>query len=481
MIKTRIQRPVFLSIILLVLLASCTKKELRNGIPNFSWIEEVGAKRFPTQDHTPISVNDFGAVADTSIISTQAIQAAIDACAAQGGGKVVFEAGDYCSGSIFLKSGVQLHLDEGVRLFGSQKLTDYPLMPTRVAGIEMEWPAGLITAVNQDNVALTGSGEIWGQGKVFWDSYWKLRQEYDVQQLRWIADYDCMRPRMVLIQDCTHATILGNKFFEAGFWTIHILYSSQVTIDGVFIDNNNAGRGPSTDGIDIDSSNRILVQNCDISCNDDNICLKAGRDADGLRVNRPTEFVIIRNSIARHGDGLFTCGSETSGGIRNVLCYDMKAIETEIGLRFKSALNRGGIVENIWIANVEMIDLRDAFQINLNWNPNYSYTQLPESFEGKSIPKHWQVLLEPVSPEEGLPQIRNIYFTDIVARNCKVGMVCEGVEQSPIRDFHFTNVFVHAQRPGRMYWAQDWTTNNVTFEFENSAAMDIQNSQNAQL
>ncbi|MDD3166128.1 MAG: glycoside hydrolase family 28 protein, partial [Bacteroidales bacterium] len=86
MIKTRIQRPVFLSIILLVLLASCTKKELRNGIPNFSWIEEVGAKRFPTQDHTPISVNDFGAVADTSIISTQAIQAAIDACAAQGGG-----------------------------------------------------------------------------------------------------------------------------------------------------------------------------------------------------------------------------------------------------------------------------------------------------------------------------------------------------------------------------------------------------------
>jgi len=454
---------------------------IREGIPNFKWIGEVGAKKIPSIDHI-FNVVDFGAVADTAIISTKAIQTAIDACAASGGGMVTFTPGDYCMGSVFLKSGVNFNIPKGVRLYGCQDIIHYPVIDTRVAGIEMKWPAALISAVDQETVAITGEGEVWGQGKVFWDKYWTMRYDYDNRSLRWIVDYDCMRPRMILFQNCTNVTMKGNSYFEAGFWTVHILYSNQVTIDGILVNNNNAGRGPSTDGIDIDSSTRVLVENCDISCNDDNFCLKAGRDADGLRVNRPTEYVVIRNCTARQGDGLFTCGSETSGSIRHIISYDMTALGTKVGLRFKSALNRGGVVEDIWLANIKMEDIRDPFQINLNWNPSYSYSRLPAPYVWDSIPAHWKVMLTPVDPpEKGLPIFRNIHFTDIQAKSCQVALICEGVEASPVEGFSLKNVHITAENPGRMYWAKNWNLKNVFIGGENGEKVEIQHTNNVPL
>jgi len=451
------------------------------GIPNFKWMKEVGARQKPSS-LKQYNACDFGAVADTSVLSTVAVQKAIDQCAAKGGGMVTFSKGNYCIGSIFLKSGVNFNIPEGVQLFGSQDLKNYPIIDTRVAGIEMKWPAALITTIGQKNVEISGKGKVWGQGKVFWEKYWNMRKDYDKRDLRWIIDYDCMRPRLVLIQDCQDFTMTGNGYFEAGFWTVHILYSQYVTIDGIVVNNNNAGKGPSTDGIDIDSSNRILVQNCDISCNDDNFCLKAGRDADGLRVNRPTEYVVIRNCIARQGDGLFTCGSETSGGIRNIVTYNMTALGTKVGMRFKSALNRGGVVENIYLANIRMQDIRDPFQINLNWNPAYSYSELPKGFVWDSIPAHWKVMLTKVEPASlGLPIFRNIWFNDIQAKNCKVAIICEGVEASPVEGFHLTNVHITGENPGHMYWAKNWKLKNVSISGENGERVDIKNTVNVPL
>ena len=166
------------------------------------------------------------------------------------------------------------------------------------------------------------------------------------------------------------------------------------------INNNIGGHGPSTDGIDIDSSTNILIEHCDIDCNDDNICIKAGRDADGLRVNRPTENVVVRHCITRRGAGLITCGSETSGSIRNVLGYQLKAFGTSSALRLKSAMNRGGTVENIYMTQVEVDSVGSILAADLNWNPSYSYSRLPMEFEGKDIPEHWKVMLTPVEPKE---------------------------------------------------------------------------------
>jgi hypothetical protein len=117
--------------------------------------------------------------------------------------------------------------------------------------------------------------------------------------LRWAADYDSRRPRLIQIFNAKHVTLSGPLLTRSGFWTVHICYSDDVHVDGVTIRNNVGGRGPSTDGIDIDSSKHVLVEHADISVNDDALCLKAGRDADGLRVNRPDEDIVVRDSTVR--------------------------------------------------------------------------------------------------------------------------------------------------------------------------------------
>ncbi|MEY2917233.1 MAG: hypothetical protein RIS73_947, partial [Bacteroidota bacterium] len=255
--------------------------------PKLDWVNKVGAKSFPASKKI-FSVNDYGAVSDTVIVNTKAIQKAIDDCAAKGGGIVTFKPGTYVSGSIFVKSNVVLQIDKGVLILGSQNFDDYPDINTRIAGLEMVWPAALINLIDVKNAALTGKGIVNARGKFCWDLYWKTRKEYDAKGLRWIVDYDVKRVRTVLVQNSENVTVKDLTFKNAGFWTVQLLYSAKITVDGVVIKNNEDGSGPSTDGIDVDSSTWVLIQNCDIDCNDDNFCLKAGRDWDGLRVNKPT-------------------------------------------------------------------------------------------------------------------------------------------------------------------------------------------------
>lgn len=437
------------------------------GIPNFKWMKEVGARQKPS-NQTIFNACDYGAVSDTTVLSTAAVQKAIDACATKGGGIVTFSKGNYCIGSIFLKSGVNFNIPEGVQLFGSQDLNNYPIIDTRVAGIEMKWPAALISTIGQKNVAITGKGKVWGQGKVFWEKYWRMRKDYDKRDLRWIVDYDCMRPRLVLIQDCQDFTMTEAGFFEAGFWTVHILYSQYVTIDGILVNNNNAGKGPSTDGIDIDSSNRILVQNCDISCNDDNFCLKAGRDADGLRVNRPCEYVVIRNCVAGAGGGLITCGSETSGGIRNIWVDNLSAKGTSVGFRVKSALNRGGVVENIFINNLTMTNVAVPIEVTTNWNPSYSYSELPKGYNQDSIPVHWKKMLEKVPAAQGIPVFKNIFVYNLVASGARRAISVSGMPESIVDGFYLSNVAIEARSAGSINFSKGWRFKNVAISAPDS-------------
>jgi polygalacturonase len=286
------------------------------------WVSKVGASPFVAATKI-FSANDYGAVNDGATLSSPFIQKAIDACAAKGGGIVTLKPGTYVSGSIFLKDKVNLRIDKGVLILGSQNFDDYPEIDTRIAGIEMKWPAALINIINVKNATVSGDGVINARGKFCWDKYWTMRKDYDAKGLRWIVDYDAKRVRTLLVQNSSDINIKGLTFKNAGFWTVQLLYSHHITVDGLIIKNNEDGNGPSTDGIDVDSSSWVLIQNCDIDCNDDNFCLKAGRDWDGLRVNRPTEYVVIRKSLARKGAGLVTLGSETSGGIRHVLATDL--------------------------------------------------------------------------------------------------------------------------------------------------------------
>jgi polygalacturonase len=382
---------------------------------------------------------DFGAVGDGEAINTRPIQAAIDAAAGAGGGSVVLKPGVYMSGSLFVKSNVTLLIGRGATLKGLRDLAAYPMVRTRVAGIEMDWPAGLVD----------------GDGKVFWDSYWALRREYDPKNLRWAADYDCRRPRLIHIYDADAVEVSGLNLARSGFWTVHVCYSRDVKVSDLIIRNNLGGRGPSTDGIDIDSSERVLVERCDLSVNDDAICIKAGRDWDGLRVARPCRQVKIRDCIVRDALAGMTFGSETSGGFEDIEVSGLRIeYPVPLGIFFKSGHTRGGVINNIALKNIHLQDVGTLFRVNLNWYPNYSYAQIPAGMT--DIPDYWRALATPVPREQGIPRIRDVRLSDIRAIGGKIGFEAAAYEEASLRDFTFDRLDWDVREAGTIANAENW-------------------------
>lgn len=446
--------------------------------PDLSWADQVGSRQLP-EDKQTLSANAFGAVADSSILSTEAIQKAIDSCAISGGGTVTLEPGYYQTGALFIKSGVNLRLNKGVTLLASTDIHYYPEFPSRIAGIEMTWPAAVINIVGEKNASVSGEGIIDCRGKVFWDKYWAMRKDYEARGLRWIVDYDCKRVRGILVERSSDVTLQGFTLMRTGFWGCQVLYSDHCTVDGLTINNNLGGHGPSTDGIDIDSSTNILIENCDIDCNDDNICIKAGRDADGLRVNRPTENVVIRNCTARRGAGLITCGSETSGSIRNILGYDLQAMGTSAVLRLKSAMTRGGTVENIYMTRVQADSTRQVLVADLNWNPSYSYSTLPDAYKGKEVPEHWNVMLTPVEPKEkGYPHFRNVYLSKVKATNVQNFITASGGNDTlRLKNFFLYDIDAQARRVGKINFTKNFNVEKVTLKVEEPQSMTVEENE----
>src|SRR6266567_2128815 len=436
------------------------------------WVREVGARRVPERRRTFLA-NSFGAIGDGATNSTKAIQRAIDSCASAGGGVVTFRPGVYLTGALFLKSNLNLRIDQGVTLLGSQTEADYPSIWTRVAGIEMKWPAALINVNEQKNVKLSGGGTIDGRGQKWWDKYWTLRRDYEPRGLRWAADYDAERVRLIVIWKSTDVSVENLTLQRSGFWTVQVVYSDRVTVSGIRIRDN---AGPSTDGIDIDSSSNILIQNCDIDNNDDDICLKAGRDADGLRVNRPTEYVVVRNNITRRGGGMLSFGSETSGGIRKVVAYNNRGIGTSEGIRFKSAKTRGGFVEDVLIRDIRMENVPLPFTFTLNWNPSYSYATIPKDI--KNIPPHWIALSTPVIPvERGLCEFRNITIENVQVVGARRIFSVSGLADKPILNVNWANITAEGSEAGFIEYARDWKMKNVKLRTQDGASVKVANSE----
>ena len=420
------------------------------------------------------NVMQYGAAGNGKTLDSPAIQRAIDAASVHGG-TVIVPPGTYLSGAIFVKSGVTLEIQSGATILGSQSIADYPMMPTRIAGIEMSWPAALVNVYDQRDVAITGKGTVDGDGKVFWEAYWTLRRSYESRGLRWAADYDAHRPRLIQVFHSDHVKLNQLMLRRSGFWTVHICYSHDVAIDNIAIRNNEDGRGPSTDGIDIDSSNNIVVSHADIAVNDDALCLKAGRDSDGLRVARPTENVVIRDSIVRAGAAGVTFGSETSGGFRHIEASGIRVLApVPVGILIKSAHTRGGFGEDINLHDFTLENVAVAVRIDMNWNPSYSYATIPPG--STNYPPYWTVLATPVAEAQGRAHFHDVRISHIRG-TAKTAFEVAGYPSLPLDHFTLSNFDLQTQTAGHIADARDWTFSNVILKTADGSKLSLADSQ----
>jgi len=253
------------------------------------------------------SITDFGAVGNGTTLNTEAIQKTIDHLATSGGGAVVIPEGVFLSGAIFLKAGVDLELEKNAVLKGSTNIADYPISKTRIEGHFQPWLPALVNADHVDHLRISGEGTLDGSGKPFWDEF-RRRIAAD----RSTKNLDVPRPRLVFIEYCNDAQVIGLHFKDSGFWNLHVFHCHDCLISG--LDISAGASSPSTDGMDIDSSQNITIQNCHISVNDDCICLKGSKGPFAMddKDSPPVEHIRVSDCRFARGGSVLTVGSEAT-------------------------------------------------------------------------------------------------------------------------------------------------------------------------
>ena len=282
---------------------------------------------------------------------TAAIQAVIDQ-AALSGGTVVFPAGQYLSGALFFPRGVNLRLEKGSVLKGTANPDDYPVIPTRFEGIDRNWRCAFLNFDNNDGVVVSGEGTVDGNG-LEWN---KIRAAGG-------------RPRLICFTGCDGGSISGLKLRNQACWGLHVLYTRGFEIQG--LDILAKDYIPSSDGIDIDSSSDVRIAGTFISVHDDCISIKSGKDEEGRRMAKPSSDILIEDCHFGYGHGAVTMGSEISGGIRGVVARRCRVdSDNWAPIRFKSQPPRGGLVQDILFEDISVSNVRNVFDVSLEWRSN---------------------------------------------------------------------------------------------------------------
>lgn len=352
------------------------------------------------------SVTDFGAVGDGIKVNTKAIQSAIDKAYADGGGRIVVPQGTFMSGALFFKPGVDLYVSKDAVLKGIVDPTAYPVIPTRFEGIERMWKSAFLNFNNSEGVIVTGEGTIDGSGVI-----WEI-----------IPFGTSGRPRLICFTNCNGGKISGLHLRDQASWCLHVLYTSGFTVDSLDIRAEHTI--PSSDGLDIDSSDDVQVANTYFEANDDCISIKSGKDEDGRRVARPSENIVIENCRFGYGHGGVAFGSEISGDIRHVLIRNCTFGNANRSLvRFKSQPSRGGVVEDIEYRDITVDNVESVFDINTRWR-----------------------MVPPLAPPVDKPtQLKNIRIVNLKG-TCQSAGSFSGDEYSLKDSFHFESCNLTAQK-----------------------------------
>jgi len=399
---------------------------------------------FPKRD---FDVTRFGAVADGQTDCTEAFRKAIAACHQAGGGRVVVPSGSFLTGAIHLKSNVNLHLSSGAIIKFSRDTRHYlPVVFTRWEGVELMNYSPFIYSFEQENIAITGEGILDGQAdsEHWWP--WNGRARYGWKpgdpdqrtdrstlfqmaekgvpvQERVFGEGHYLRPQFIQPYRCKNLLIEGVTLKNSPMWEIHPVLCTNVTVRKVTI----ISHGPNNDGCDPESCRDVLIKDCYFDTGDDCIAIKSGRNADGRRLKAPSENIVIQGCQMKDGHGGVTIGSEVSGGVRNVFAEKcrMDSPNLDRALRFKNNAMRGGLIERVYMRDVEVGQVADAV-ISIDF-----YYEEEEA--GRFTPVVRQVEVRNLRSRKStyalyLRGFKNAPITDIRLENCTF----DGVARAPV-------------------------------------------------
>lgn len=468
-------------------------KAVYDGLP-FS-MPEVEQPSFPDYQ---VNICDFGAKGDGVTLNTEPINKAIEAVSTKGGGKVVIPEGLWLTGPIVLQSNVNLHAEKNALVVFSGDTSLYPIITTSFEGLNTRRCQSPISAMNAENIAITGygvfdgAGDRWRpvkkdkmterqwknlvnsggkvdeNGKVWYPNEGALkasvlmskggnnRAEISVEE--WEEMKSWLRPVLLSIVKCKKVLLDGVTFKNSPSWCLHPLSCESLTLNDVKVFN--PWYSQNGDALDVESCRNVLITNCFFDAGDDAICLKSGKDEDGRRRGEPCENVIVKNNTVLHGHGGFVIGSEMSGGVKNVYVSECSFIGTDVGLRFKSARGRGGVVENIYINNINMIDIpNDAIIADLYY----------AGIGGG---------LEPVpSVNEGTPAFKNIHISDVSCRGAGRAVYLNGLPEMPLENITIKNMVVTNAKQGIVLnKVAKVNIDNVEIETPDNSLIQIENA-----
>lgn len=407
-------------------------------------LAKIRPPAFPERD---FRIADFGAVGDGKTDASAALKAAIGACHAAGGGRVVVPPGDFLTGPIRLLSNVNLHVSGGATLRFSADPSRYlPVVLTRWEGVELMNYSPLVYALDAENIAVTGDGTLDGQADAAHWWPWKsksgpesqvpdrdrlFRQGEDgvpvAQRVYGAGHY--LRPPFLEPYRCRNVLIEGVTIRNAPFWVIHPVLSTNVTVRNVTV----VSLGPNNDGCDPESSSDVLIENTLFDTGDDCIAIKSGRNADGRRLAVPAKRIVVRGCRMRAGHGGVTVGSEISGGVRDVFAEHntMSSPNLERGLRIKTNHRRGGIIENVFVRDTEIGDVGTAIDIEMTYMTD-------DETAGPSF----------------TPIVRNVRVERMTVRKANLALSIVGLPDSPVRGLVVRNSTFHdVAKPNRLVHA----------------------------
>ena len=414
--------------------------------------------KLPEFPDRTVSIKEFGAVPNRAELEDSrknavAINNAITVVSNDGGGTVEIPKGIWVTGPIRFHSNVRLYLKKGAVLKFSKNMEEYPLILTNYEGQECIRTVSPITAEHVQNIAISGDGVIDGSGDL-----WRPVKQFKLTERQWQAllkknryvldtkeggiwfptesaftgneknvqkeeenalkkaeqHYDFYRPVMVSLKHCDRVLLEGVTFMNSPAWNIHPFFCTNLTVRNAVV--RNPYYAQNGDGIDVESCSGVEIHDCTFETGDDAICIKSGKNAEARSFEGPCENVYVHDCLVNEGHGGFVVGSEMSRGVKNILVENCTFLGTDVGIRFKSAMGRGGVVENIEIRNISMLNIKhEAVILTMSYVLNLLNRE--QGAQGFS--------------EEDIPYFKNITMTNINCLGAETGVKIEPISDRP--------------------------------------------------